>query len=85
MPRGDRVAVLSSAPLRTKWSNGVLVAMRKQEKWDERNTAKEFKVVKLPRNGPKEGQSYGSWAHGKKKDDAEWAKRRFDAISKGTL
>ena len=60
-------------------------AMRKQEKWDERNTAKEFKVVKLPRNGPKEGQSYSSWAHGKKQGDAEWAKRKADAISKGKL
>ena len=73
MPIGDKVAVLSSA------------AMRKQEKWDEANTAKEFKVVKLPRNGPKDGQSYGSWAAGKKRDDVDWAKRKFDAISKGKL
>lgn len=73
MPKGIRVAVLSTA------------AMRKQEKWDEANTAKEFKVVKLPRNGPKDGQSYDSWAAGKKKGDIEWAKRKFDAISKGKL
>ena len=73
MPIGIRVAVLSTA------------AMRKQEKWDEANTAKEFKVVKLPRNGPKDGQSYGSWAAGKTKGDMDWAKRKFDAISKGKL
>ena len=36
-------------------------AMRKQQKWDERNTAKEFKVVKLPRNGPKDGPSDRDW------------------------
>ena len=60
-------------------------AMRKQEKWNEANTAKEFKVVKLPRNGPKDGQSYGNWAAGKKRDDVDWAKRKFDAISKGKL
>mgnify|MGYP004090477185 CR=1 FL=1 len=49
------------------------------------STAKEFKVVKLPRNGPKEGQSYSSWAAGKKRSDIDWAKRKFDAISKGKL
>ena len=59
--------------------------MHKQEKWDEASTAKEFKVVKLPRNGPKEGQSYSSWAAGKKRSDIDWAKRKFDAISKGKL
>ena len=60
-------------------------AMRKQQKWDERNTAKEFKVVKLPRNGPKDGQSVGAWEAGKRLGDAEWEKRRANAISKGKL
>ena len=60
-------------------------AMRKQEKWDERNTAKEWKVTKLPRNGPKGGQSVEAWEAGKRLGDVEWEKRRSDAISKGKL
>ena len=61
-------------------------AMRKQQKWDESKTAKEFKVVKLPRNGPREGQSVEAWQYGKTKGgDAEWAKRKADAIRKGKL
>ena len=61
-------------------------AMPRQQKWDESKTAKEFKVVKLPRNGPKEGQSVESWQYGKTKGgDADWEKRRNDAISKGKL
>lgn len=63
----------------------ITAAMRKQQKWDEANTAKEFKVVKLPRNGPKEGQSQGAWLNGKRMGDVEWEKRRSDAISKGKL
>ena len=63
----------------------ITAAMRKQQKWNEANTAKEWKVTKLPRNGPKDGQSYGSWAAGKRAGDAEWEKRRADAISKGKL
>ena len=59
--------------------------MRKQQKWDERNTAKEFKVVKLPRNGPKDGQSVEAWEAGKRAGDAKWARLRNDAISKGKL
>ena len=60
--------------------------MPRQRKWDESKTAKEFKVTKLPRNGPKDGQSADAWLHGKTKGgDAEWAKRKFDAISKGKL
>ena len=59
--------------------------MPRQRKWDESKTAKEWKVTKLPRNGPKDGQSYGSWAAGKRAGDAEWEKRRADAISKGKL
>jgi hypothetical protein len=61
-------------------------AMRRQQKWDESRTAKEFKVTKLPRNGPKDGQSVELWQHGKTKGgDAAWEKRRADAISKGKL
>ena len=60
-------------------------AMRKQQKWDERDTAKEFKVVKLPRSGPKNGQSVGAWEAGKRLGDARWARLRNDAISKGKL
>ena len=60
-------------------------AMPRQRKWDESKTAKEWKVVKLPRNGPKGGQSVGAWEAGKRLGDAEWEKRRADAISKGKL
>ena len=59
--------------------------MPRQRKWDESKTAKEFKVTKLPRNGPKDGQSEGAWLHGKKAGDVEWARRRADAIAKGKL
>jgi len=60
--------------------------MSRQRKWDESKTAKEFKVVKLPRNGPKEGQSADAWLHGKTKGgDAEWEKRRAKAITEGRL
>ena len=63
----------------------ITAAMRKQQKWDERNTAKEWKVVKLPRSGPKEGQSVGAWEAGKRIGDARWARLRDDAIGKGKL
>ena len=63
----------------------ITAAMRKQQKWNEANTAKEWKVTKLPRNGPKEGQSVGSWEIGKRSADARWARLRNDAISKGKL
>jgi len=36
----------------------------------------EFKIVKLPRNGPKPGQSTESWLHGK--DKHEKKRRRQD-------
>ena len=36
---------------------------------------KEPKITKLPRNGPKKGQSMNSWLHGKKLGDADWAKK----------
>lgn len=60
--------------------------MPRQRKWDESKTAKEFKVTKLPRNGPKGDQSVEAWQCGKTKGgDAEWAKRKADAIRKGKL
>jgi len=30
---------------------------------------KEFKVIKLPRNGPKPGQSVNTWLYGKKLEE----------------
>ena len=64
----------------------ITAAMRKQQKWNEANTAKEWKVTKLPRNGPKEGQSVESWQYGKTKGgDADWEKRKADAINRGKL
>lgn len=38
--------------------------------------ATEFKVTRLKRNGPKEGQSYDSWAKGKERSDNEWNGQR---------
>ena len=35
---------------------------------------KEPKIIKLPRNGPKNGQSMDAWLHGKAKGDQEWEK-----------
>ena len=43
------------------------------------------KITKLPRNGPKEGQSMNSWLHGKKMGDADWEKKRNQAINEGRL
>ena len=33
------------------------------------------KVTKLPRNGPKKGQSMNAWLHGKRLGDADWARQ----------
>jgi hypothetical protein len=35
---------------------------------------KEPKIIKLPRNGPKNGQSMDAWLHGKAKGDQDWEK-----------
>ena len=43
------------------------------------------KITKLPRNGPKEGQSMNAWLHGKRLGDADWAKKRAKAIEEGKL
>ena len=43
------------------------------------------KVTKLPRNGPRDGQSMNSWLAGKRLGDADWAKKRNKAISEGKL
>jgi hypothetical protein len=37
---------------------------------------KEFKVVKLPRNGPKPGQSTNSWLYGKGREEREFQRRK---------
>ena len=36
---------------------------------------KDFKVIKLPRNGPKSGQSADHWQAGKDKGEDAWAKK----------
>ena len=43
------------------------------------------KITKLPRNGPKEGQSTRAWLHGKRMGDADWEKKRNQAINEGRL
>ena len=43
------------------------------------------KVTKLPRNGPKDGQSMDSWLAGKRLGDAQWARQRAKAIDEGKL
>ena len=43
------------------------------------------KVTKLPRNGPKDGQSMNAWLHGKRLGDADWEKKRAKAIEEGRL
>jgi hypothetical protein len=37
---------------------------------------KEPKIIKLPRNGPKDGQSTDAWLRGKAKGDEKWDKKR---------
>ena len=34
------------------------------------------KITRLPRNGPKVGQSYEQWQYGKSKDDESWNRRK---------
>ena len=45
----------------------------------------EWKVTKLPANGPKDGQSVRSWEAGKRMGDADWARQRTKAIDEGRL
>ena len=52
---------------------------RKKPDW---KPATEFTVVKLPANGPKPGQSYESWAAGKRLSDVKWEKVKAANISK---
>jgi hypothetical protein len=33
---------------------------------------KEFKIIKLPRNGPKPGQSTRAWLYGKEREEKEF-------------
>jgi hypothetical protein len=35
---------------------------------------KDYKIVKLPRNGPKPGQSTNAWLYGKGKEEEEFRK-----------
>ena len=43
------------------------------------------KITKLPRNGPKKGQSMNAWLHGKKMGDADWAKQIRKAQDEGRI
>ena len=43
------------------------------------------KVIKLPRNGPKKGQSMNSWLHGKRLGDADWARQIRKAQDQGKI
>ena len=43
------------------------------------------KITKLPRNGPKEGQSMNTWLHGKKLGDADWARQVRKAQDQGKI
>ena len=54
------------------------------KKW-EGEEAKEYKVIKLPRNGPKPGQYASHWMRGKEKGDLEWEKKRRKALDEGKL
>ena len=57
---------------------------RRQQKWDGPEPT-EWKVTKLPANGPKNGQSTKAWLHGKRMGDADWEKKRNQAINEGRL
>ena len=52
---------------------------RKKQDW---TPAKEFKTTKLPRSGPKSGQSVSSWEAGKRLADGRWDKKRDLNIDK---
>ena len=56
----------------------------RQQKWDGPEPT-EWKVTKLPANGPKKGQSTKAWLHGKRMGDADWEKKRNKAINEGRL
>ena len=42
----------------------------------------EQKIIKLPRNGPKAGQSMRAWLYGKSKEEKEWEARKQDYYNK---
>jgi hypothetical protein len=42
-----------------------------------------FKVIKLPRNGPKPGQSTNAWLYGKEREEAEFRKKKEEQEFKG--
>ena len=54
------------------------------KKWEGKE-ATEYKVIKLPRNGPTEGQHASHWMRGKAKGDLTWEKTRRRAIDGGKL
>ena len=43
------------------------------------------KITKLPRNGPKDGQSMNAWLHGKRLGDADWARQIRKAQDEGRI
>lgn len=43
---------------------------------------REFKVTRLPRNGPKPGQSLNSYLYGRSLGDKKWERRKGDNINK---
>ena len=54
------------------------------KKWEGKE-ATEWKVTKLPRNGPKKGQYASHWMRGKEKGDLTWEIQRRRAIDEGRL
>jgi hypothetical protein len=52
---------------------------RKQPSWEP---ATEFKVTRLERNGPKEGQSTEAWLYGKRRSDKRWEEIKMQNIEK---
>ena len=49
------------------------MSRKKKQDW---KPATEYKVTKLPRNGPKPGQSVSSWEKGKAQEAQRFIKRR---------
>ena len=54
------------------------------KKWEGKEATK-WRVTKLPRNGPKEGQSVGKWEAGKRLADIRWEIQRRKAIDENRL
>ena len=56
----------------------------RQQEWDGPEPT-EWKVTKLPANGPKRGQSVRSWEAGKRLGDADWARQIRKAQDQGKI